>query len=128
MEDVVPCGGEVVGVGERVHGRKGVVKDGMVARGDFACADVEDEGNQGRMEFGETHEHAEAGSGVPLGDGLAISDVIVKDVDGAAEDVGTGKVGMGVAIACPQFDGRNAGSDTGKAIEDPDCVLDGEGP
>ena len=47
LKDVVPGGGKVVAVGEGSHGRKGVIKDGMVARGDFACADVEDEGNQG---------------------------------------------------------------------------------
>ena len=80
------------------------------------------------MKFREPHEHAETDPGVPFGDGFAISNVMVEDVDWAAEGVGKGMIGVGKAIAGPQFDGRYAGGDAGKAIEDPDCVLDGKGP
>ena len=73
----------------------------MVAKGDFACADVEDEGNQGRMELRESHEHAEAGPRMPLGDGFAVSNVVVEHIHRAAEGVGAGKIGVRKAIAGP---------------------------
>ena len=46
-EDVVPGSRKVVAVGEGSDGGEGVVEDGMVARGDFAGADIEDERDEG---------------------------------------------------------------------------------
>ena len=100
----------------------------MIARGDFACTDVEDKRNQGRMELRETHEHAKAGPRMPLGDGFSICNIVVKYIHGAAEGVGTGKIGVGKAIAGPKFDGGDARVDVRETVEDPDCVFDGEGP
>ena len=100
----------------------------MIARGDFACTDVENKRNQGRMELRETHEHAKAGPRMPLGDGFSICNVVVKYIHRAAEGVGTGKIGVGKAIAGPKFDGGDARVDVRETVEDPDCVFDGEGP
>ena len=103
LEDVMPGRGEFVVVGEGGHGGEGIVEDGVVAWRDLACADVEDERHEGRVIAGKSHEHSEASPRLPLGDGLAICNVVVEHVDRATEDVGAGEVVVGETVACPEF-------------------------
>ena len=67
----------------------------MEAWQDLTGGQVQDEWGQRGMKRGETEKHAQARQRTRLGNFISVSNVVVKDIYRATEDVGASEISMG---------------------------------